>query len=55
MTFQEAKEKAKRMIKENNRQIYFIMDKNNESDVFVGWDGRDEALKNGWKFPNDSH
>lgn len=51
MTFKEASEKAEKMIVENRHQIYFIMGKNNNFDVIIGWTGRDEALKNGYVFP----
>lgn len=51
MTFDEAVIKADKMVNENRHRIYFIMGKNNSFDVFTGWDGRDEALKNGYVFP----
>lgn len=51
MKFEEAEMKAKKMANENKHRIYFIMGKNNSFDVFIGWDGRDEALKNGYVFP----
>ena len=51
MTFDAAREKANAMVRVNNKQIYFIMGKNGQFDVFAGWDARDEALKNGYVFP----
>ena len=50
MTFEEANDKAERLIRENPRQIYFIMGKNEQWDVFAGWRGRDNALKDGYSF-----
>lgn len=54
MTFREAEEKAKKMAIQNRRQIYFIMGKDDQFEVFVGWDGRDAALKDGYIFPKYS-
>ena len=54
MTFVEATKKAEEMTRQNRHNIYFIMGKENVFDVFAGWDGRDEALKNGFVFPKYS-
>lgn len=54
MTIEQARKKAKNMAKQNSVRIYFVMGKNNDFEVFVGWGGRDEAIKNGFKFPKYS-
>lgn len=56
MTYEQAEEKAKNMVKqkEYSGRILFIMGKNNDFEVIVGWNGRDEALKKGYVFPRYS-
>ena len=50
--FKSADEAAKKAVKENPGRIIFIMNKSKRFAVVVGWDGRDEAIKNGWRFSN---
>lgn len=49
-TFKEANEASKQIVKDNPGRMIFIMSKGNKHAVIIGWDGRDEALKNGWRF-----
>ena len=51
MTYLEAKEKQLGLCKEQSHKLHFIMGKNNDFDVFSGWDGRDEGLKSGYVVP----
>lgn len=51
MTYSEAKEKQFWLCKEQPRKLHFIMGKNNDFDVFSGFDGRDEGLKSGYVVP----
>ena len=48
--FETANEASKRIVKENPGRIVFIMNRNGNYAVVVGWDGRDIALKDGGKF-----
>lgn len=54
MTYLEAQEKQLGLCKEQPHKLHFIMGKNDNFDVFSGWDGRDEAVKNGYKIPKYS-
>lgn len=48
--FKEARAAAEKLSKDNPGRIYFIMSKDGYYTVITGWDGRDEALKDGWRF-----
>ena len=51
--FESANEAADKAVKENPGRMIFIMNKNGRFAVVVGWDGRDEATRNGWRFSNN--
>lgn len=51
--FESADEAANEAVKENPGRMIFIMKKNGRFAVVVGWDGRDEAIKNGWRFSDN--
>jgi hypothetical protein len=48
--FESANEAAKKVVKANPGRIVFIMNKDRKFTVIVGWDGRDQAIKDGWRF-----
>lgn len=49
-TFAAADEASKKVVKDNPGRIVFIMNKNGQYAVVVGWDGRDRAIEDGWRF-----
>lgn len=49
-TWEEADEAAKKAVKENPGRIIFIMRKDRYFSVVIGWDGRDKAIREGWRF-----
>ena len=51
--FESADEAANEAVKENPGRMIFIMKKNGRFAVVIGWDGRDEAIKNGWRFSDN--
>lgn len=48
--FKVAREAAAKLAREDPKRIYFVMSKGGFHTVVTGWDGRDEALKEGWSF-----
>lgn len=48
--FESANTAAKQAVKDNPGRIIFIMSKNRQFTIVVGWDGRDRALQDGWRF-----
>lgn len=49
-SWEEANAAADVAVKENPGRIVFIMRKGLEFAVVIGWDGRDEAIRKGWRF-----
>lgn len=48
--FESAKTAADQAVEDNPGRIIFIMSKDRQFIVVVGWDGRDLALKDGFSF-----
>ena len=48
--FKDADIAAEQAVKDNPGNIVFIMSKDRQFTVVIGWDGRDRALKDGWSF-----
>jgi hypothetical protein len=48
--WEDANTAAEQAVKDNPGKIVFIMSKDRQFTVVIGWDGRDRALKDGWSF-----